>query len=98
MGATSHPVEWADGGGGAVPGEVDIERGGIQGFMAKEGLDGEEVGAVFVQVGAEGMPERMAGKPPGCAWGGRRYRSAGPARSALGKDSPWAFRRRTSIV
>ena len=65
MGITSHPVEWANSGDCAIPGEVDINGGRIQGFMPEERLDCEEVGAVFVQVSAEGMPERMAGEPSG---------------------------------
>ena len=65
MGATSHPVEGAYGSGDTVPGKVDIERGGTQGLMSKEGLDGEQVGAVFIQVGAERMAKSVAGEPPG---------------------------------
>lgn len=64
MEGTSHPVKGAEGGSGAVCSEVDINGGGIEGLMAKERLDGEQVRAIFVQVGAEGMPERMAGEPP----------------------------------
>ena len=67
MRSTSHPVKGADGGDGAVPGEVDINGGGIEGLMSKEGLDGEEVDAVFVEVGAEGVAEGMAGEPSGPA-------------------------------
>ena len=62
MDVTSHAVEWADSRGGAIPGEMDINGGGIERLMSKEGLDGEEVGAVFIEVGAEGMPEGMAGE------------------------------------
>ena len=66
-GATSHPVEWADSGGRTISGEVDIDGSGIERFMSKEGLDGEEVSTVFIEVGAEGMPKGMAGEPPGPA-------------------------------
>ena len=64
MGNTSHPVEWADSGGGAIPGKVNINSGGIQGLMSKESFDREEVGAVFIEVCAEGVAKRMAGEPP----------------------------------
>ena len=61
-GATSHAVERADSGDGAIPGEVDIDGSGIERLMSKECLDGEEVGAVFVEVGAEGMSQGVAGQ------------------------------------
>ena len=61
-GATSHAVEWADSGDGAIPGEVDIDGGGIERLMSKEGLDGEEVSAVFIEVCAEGMSQGVAGQ------------------------------------
>ena len=64
---TSHAVERTDGRDGAIPGEVDINGGGVQGLMSKESLDGEEISAVFVEVCAEGMPEGMAGQAVGPA-------------------------------
>ena len=32
--------------------------------MAEESLDSEQIRIIFVQVGAERMPERVAGEPP----------------------------------
>ena len=63
MEITSHPVKGADSGGCAICGKVDIKGGGIQGFMAEESFDGEQIRAIFVQVGAERMAKRVAGKP-----------------------------------
>lgn len=41
---------------------MDIEGGGIQRLMSKEGFDGEQIRAVFIKMGAESVAERMAGK------------------------------------
>ena len=42
---------------------MNINRGGIQRFMPKQGFDSEQVGTVFIKVGTKRMTERMAGKP-----------------------------------
>ena len=76
--------------------------------MSHQGLYGEQVHAVLIQVGAKSMAERVAGKPalpaqsvlmcmdmPGKE---KRYRWACPPRSVLGRGIPWAFRIQTSIV
>ena len=41
---------------------MNINRGGIQGFMPKQSFDGEQVGTVFIKVGTKSMAERVAGK------------------------------------
>ena len=43
---------------------MDINRGGIQGFMSKDSLYCQQVSAVFIKVRTKGMPERMAGDAP----------------------------------
>ena len=40
---------------------MDIDDGGMDGLMAQEGLDGEQVRAVLVKMGAESMPKGVAG-------------------------------------
>ena len=46
---------------------MDIDGGGVKRFMSEERLDGKKVGAVFIEVRAEGMTEGMAGQPVGPA-------------------------------
>ena len=58
----SHPVKGTDGAfDRATACQVDIDGGGGDRLVPHEGLDGEQVGAVLVEVGAEGMAERVAG-------------------------------------
>lgn len=40
---------------------MDIDDGGVDGFMTKERFDGEQVGAVFIKVGAKSMAPGMGG-------------------------------------
>ena len=61
MARTSHPVKRADGTASAIFRQMDIDDGGMDGLMAKEGLDGEQVRAVLVKMGAESMPQGVAG-------------------------------------
>ena len=42
---------------------MDVNGGGFNGPVAQEGLDGEQVRAIFVKIGAESMVEGMAGEP-----------------------------------
>ena len=54
----AHPVKGADGAfDGTAAGQVDIDGRGGDRLMPHEGLDGEQVRAVLVEVGAEGMAE-----------------------------------------
>lgn len=56
-------------------GKMDIDRGGIQGFMSKQGLNGKQVCAILIKVCAKGMPERVTGemvRPPELNSVGRR--------------------------
>lgn len=46
----------------AAAGKMDIDRGGIQGSMSKQGLNGKQVRAILIKVCAKGMPERVAGE------------------------------------
>ena len=41
---------------------MNVDRGGIQGFMSKQSFDGEQVRTVFIKVCAKSVPERMAGE------------------------------------
>ena len=41
---------------------MDINGGGILRFMAEQGFNGKQVGAIFIKVCAKRMAERMAGK------------------------------------
>lgn len=43
---------------------MHIDKSGIQGLMPKDRLDSEDICTIFIQVGPQGMPEGMAGKPP----------------------------------
>lgn len=62
MGAPSHPVKGADSAfDGTAAGQVDINGRGRKGLVSHEGLDGEQVRAVFVKVRAESMAEGMTG-------------------------------------
>lgn len=58
----SHLVKRTDCIAGAIGSKMNIDRGGIQRFMPKQSFDGEQVGAIFIKVGAKRMSERMAGK------------------------------------
>lgn len=42
--------------------EMDIDGSGSNCFVAHEFFNREKVDAIFIEMGAEGMPERMAGK------------------------------------
>lgn len=61
MGNTPHPVKGADSRTGAIFRQMDIDDGGMDGLMSQECLDGEQVRAILVKVGAKGMAEGMAG-------------------------------------
>ena len=41
---------------------MDIDRGGIQRFMAQQRSDGKQVCPLFIKVSAKGMAESMAGE------------------------------------
>lgn len=56
--------------GDPVFSKMDIDRGGIQGFMAKQRFDGEQIRSIFVKMGTKSMAERMAGEPMFQAKGG----------------------------
>ena len=71
MARTSHPVKRADGTASAIFRQMDIDDGGMDGLMAKEGLDGEQVGAVLVKMGAESMPQGVAVWGKGIPWDAR---------------------------
>ena len=58
----SHLVKRTDCIAGAIGSKMNIDRGGIQSFMPKQSFDGEQVGAIFIKVGAKRMSERVAGK------------------------------------
>ena len=62
MGGTSHPVKRADRIMCPIRSKMDINGGGVQRFMSKQGLNGEKVGAIFVEMGAESVAERVAGQ------------------------------------
>ncbi len=73
--------------------------------MPHESLYGKQVNAILVQVGAESMAERMAGKPTfpaepafvGMDMSGQEKSVNGPVHSVSEKDSPLAFHMQTSI-
>ena len=62
MGGTSHPVKRADRIKGPIRSKMDINGGGVQRLMSKQGLNSKKVGAIFVEMGAESVAERMAGQ------------------------------------
>ena len=64
MADTSHAVKRADSATRAIRSQMHINGGGLDGFMSHEGLDGEQVHPVFIQMGAKSMAEGVAGKPP----------------------------------
>lgn len=59
--STPDPVEGTDRLGEGILCQMDIDRGGVNGFMPKKRLDREKVNAVLVKVCAKGMAEGMAG-------------------------------------
>lgn len=67
-------VKRTDGAADAAAGKMDIDRGGIQGFMSKQGLNGKQVCAILIKVCTKSMPERMTGEtvlPPEFSFFGR---------------------------
>ena len=86
---------------------MDIDDGGMDGLMSQECLDGEQVRAILVKVGAKGMAEGMAGDafwPAQAAFmcmdvPGKEKESMGSSLpDCFGKRYPWDGRRRTSTV
>ena len=59
----SHLVKGAECIARTIRSKMNINRSGSQRFMPKQSFDGEQVGTVFVKVGAKRMTERVAGKP-----------------------------------
>lgn len=55
-------VQRADGSAGAIGSKVDVNRSGGDGFMPEQCLDCKQIRAVLVEMGAESMPEGMAGQ------------------------------------
>ena len=43
---------------------MDVDRGGMQGFMTHKRFYGKQIGSVFIQVSAKSMAEGMTGEPP----------------------------------
>ena len=63
MANTCHMVKWADRPSDGIAGKVDVDRGGLQGFMTHKSFYGKQIRSVFIQVCTKSMAEGMAGKP-----------------------------------
>jgi len=63
MTVTCQGIERTDSLPEGTAGKVDIDGGGMQGFMPHKSFNGKQVCAVFIQMCAKGMAEGMAGKP-----------------------------------
>lgn len=46
---------------------MDVDSGRSNGSVSKKGLNGEQIGPVFIKMSAESMPKGMAGDAPGPA-------------------------------
>lgn len=64
MAFTCHKVKRTDSPAGAIGSKMDVDRGGMQGFMTHKRFYGKQIGSVFIQVSAKSMAEGMTGEPP----------------------------------
>ena len=63
MEITSGPVKRGYYISGRIRSQVDIEQGSIQGSVPHKVFDSQKVSPVFIEMGAKGMAEGMAGEP-----------------------------------
>ena len=63
MEITSGPVKRGYYISGRIRSQVDIEQGRIQGSVPHKVFDSQKVSPVFIEMGAKGMAEGMAGEP-----------------------------------
>ena len=63
MAMSSHLVKGTFECPGVYISQVDVNSGGIDGFMAHKGLNGEQIRPIFIQVSGKGVAEGMGSKP-----------------------------------
>ena len=63
MANTCHIVKGTDRPPDGIAGKVDIDRGGMQGFMSHKSFYGKQIRSIFIQMCTKSMAEGMAGKP-----------------------------------
>ena len=63
MANTCHIVKGTDRPPDGIAGKVDVDRGGMQGFMSHKCFYGKQIRTVFIQVCTKSMAEGMTGKP-----------------------------------
>ena len=63
MKSTCHAVKRTDSTADTTTGKVNVNRGGMQGFMSQKSLNGKQIHPVFIQMGTKSVTEGVAGKP-----------------------------------